>query len=187
MGNGRCWWDLLCAAGSSSAHASAERLVFSDYLSSAAAQRPRERGASWSAVTSFSAAPLSQAGRQSGASEHSTPCESAAAPAGRRAGCGQRARCTPRKRCRRCRLAPCISVTAVHDAVALARALGFVVLAHRVRFRGGFTGSKRCFEPSLNPEPTNGCRRAWLTAGWILTPLGSAPLWVQDHRIMPFI
>jgi hypothetical protein len=42
-----------------------------------------------------------------------------AAFAGRTVGLGQRASYIARKRCRRCRLAPCISATALQDAVAL--------------------------------------------------------------------
>ena len=60
-------------------------------------QRPREREASWTAVASFSATPLF-AGR--------TACSVLSTSI------------TPRKRCHRCRLAPCISVTALQDAVA---------------------------------------------------------------------
>ena len=96
------------------------------------AQRPRERGASWTAVTSLGAAPLSQAGRQGKAGENATPRESAAAFAGQLECCGRIPRYTQRKRCRRCRLAPCISVTAVHDAGALAWAR--VLLAARFGF-----------------------------------------------------
>ena len=85
---------------SPSANASAERL-----------------GVRWQALARHR---FSQAGGRAGDAEYSTPRESAAAFAGRTAGWGQRAPLTPRKRCRRCRLAPCISVTAVQDAVALA-------------------------------------------------------------------
>ena len=90
------------------------------------AQRLRERGASLYAVTSLGAAPLSQAGRQGKAGENATPRESAAAFAGQLECCGRIPRYTQRKRCRRCRLAPCIFVTAFQDAAALAWALGFL-------------------------------------------------------------
>ena len=57
------------------------------------------------------------------------PHASGAAFAGWIEGCGRTARWPPRKRCRRCRLAPCISVTAVQDAGALAGGWGFLACA----------------------------------------------------------
>ena len=83
----------------------------------AALAKARPAGLRWQALARHR---FSQAGGRAGDAEYSTPRESAAAFAGRTAGWGQRAPLTPRKRCRRCRLAPCISVTAVQDAVALA-------------------------------------------------------------------
>ena len=85
---------------SPSANASAERL-----------------GVRWQALARHR---FSQAGGRAGDAEYPTPRGSAVAFAGRIECCGRIPRDTQRKRCRRCRLEPCISVTAVPDAVALA-------------------------------------------------------------------